>query len=158
MNRVAIFPGSFDPFTRGHESIIRRALPMFDQIIVMIGYNSNKKPYYPLEKREEWINRVFKNDPKITVAKFEGLTIDFCKLVNAQYILRGLRTSADFEYERAIAQINKDMRPEIETIFLLTTPETTAISSTIVRDILLHKGDASQFLPSCIDISEFYED
>ena len=158
MNRVAIFPGSFDPFTRGHESIIRRALPMFDQIIVVIGYNSNKQPYYPLEKREEWINRVFKNDPNITVAKFEGLTIDFCKLVNAQYILRGLRTSADFEYERAIAQINKDMRPEIETVFLLTTPETTAISSTIVRDILLHKGDASQFLPACIDISEFYED
>ncbi|MCX6229497.1 MAG: pantetheine-phosphate adenylyltransferase [Bacteroidia bacterium] len=148
MNRVAIFPGSFDPFTRGHESIIRRALPMFDQIIVMIGYNSNKQPYYPLEKREEWINRVFKNDPNITVAKFEGF----------QYILRGLRTSADFEYERAIAQINKDMRPEIETVFLLTTPETTAISSTIVRDILLHKGDASQFLPACIDISEFYED
>ena len=91
MNRVAIFPGSFDPFTRGHESIIRRALPMFDQIIVMIGYNSNKQPYYPLEKREEWINRVFKNDPNITVAKFEGLTIDFCKLVNAQYILRVIK-------------------------------------------------------------------
>lgn len=158
MEKIAIFPGSFDPFTLGHESIVKRALPLFDQIIIMIGYNSNKKPYYPLSKRKEWIKRVFENEPKIKVGKFDGLTVDYCKRVHAQYILRGLRTASDFEYERAIGQINKQMYPYIETIFLLTTPETTAISSTIVRDILRHKGDASLFLPSCIDISEFYED
>ena len=157
MERIAIFPGSFDPFTLGHESIIRRALPMFDQIIIMIGYNSNKEPFYPLTKRKEWILRVFENEPRIRVGKYDGLTVDYCKRVHAQYILRGLRTSADFEYERAIAQINKKMYPEVETVFLLTTPETTAISSTIVRDILRHKGDASLFLPSCLDLSEFYE-
>src|SRR5659263_707771 len=135
MERIAIFPGSFDPFTLGHESIVRRALPLFDQIIIMIGYNSNKEPYYPLTKRKEWIKCVFEDEPKIKVGKFEGLTVDYCKRVHAQYILRGLRTASDFEYEIAIAKINKVMHPEIETIFLLTTPETTAISSTIVRDI-----------------------
>ena len=158
MERIAIFPGSFDPFTLGHESIVKRALPLFDQVIIMIGYNSNKEPYYPLAKRKEWIKKVFENEPKVKVGKFEGLTVDYCKRVHAQYILRGLRTAIDFEYERAIAQINKMMYPEVETIFLLTTPETTAISSTIVRDILRHKGDASLFLPSNLDISEFYED
>jgi len=158
MERIAIFPGSFDPFTLGHESIVKRALPLFDQIIIMIGYNSNKEPYYPLTKRKEWIKRVFENEPKIKVGKFDGLTVDYCEKVHAQYILRGLRTSADFEYERAIAQINKVMHPDIETVFLLTTPETTAISSTIVRDILRHKGDASPFLPASLDISEFYEE
>ena len=158
MEKIAIFPGSFDPFTLGHESIVRRALPLFDQIIIMIGYNSNKEPYYPLAKRKEWIKRVFEDEPKIKVGKFEGLTVDYCTRVHAQYILRGLRTASDFEYERAIAQINKMMHPEVETVFLLTTPETTAISSTIVRDILRHKGDASLFLPACLDISEFYEE
>ncbi len=158
MERIAIFPGSFDPFTIGHESIIRRALPLFDQIIIMIGYNSNKKPYYQLAKRKDWIKRVFEDEPKIKVGKYEGLTVDYCKKVHAQYILRGLRTAADFEYERAIGQINKKMHPEIETVFLLTKPEHTAISSTIVRDILRHKGDASLFLPSCLNLSEFYDE
>lgn len=157
MERIAVFPGSFDPFTIGHESIIRRALPLFDQIIIMIGYNSNKKPYYPLAKRKEWIRRVFQDEPKIKVGKYEGLTVDYCRKVHAQYILRGLRTAADFEYERAIGQINKKMHPEIETVFLLTKPEHTAISSTIVRDILRHRGDASQFLPICLNLDEFYD-
>ena len=157
MERIAVFPGSFDPFTIGHESIIRRALSLFDQIIIMIGYNSNKKPYYPLAKRKEWIRRVFQDEPKIKVGKYEGLTVDYCRKVHAQYILRGLRTAADFEYERAIGQINKKMHPEIETVFLLTKPEHTAISSTIVRDILRHRGDASQFLPTCLNLDEFYD-
>lgn len=156
MERIAIFPGSFDPFTIGHESIVRRAIPLFDQIIIMIGYNSNKKPFYPLAKRKEWIKKVFENEPKVSVGKFEGLTVDYCRKVHAQYILRGLRTAADFEYERAIAQVNKKMHPEIETIFLLTTPEHTPITSTIVRDILRHGGDASMFLPKQLDIQEFY--
>jgi len=155
MERIAIFPGSFDPFTIGHESIVKRAIPLFDKIIVMIGYNSNKRSFFPIGKREKWINEVFKDEPKVSVQCYEGLTVDFCKKVNAQYILRGLRTSADFEFERAIAQVNKKMYPQIESIFLLTTPEHSPINSTIVRDIILHGGDASMFLPSGLNMSEF---
>lgn len=155
MERIAIFPGSFDPFTIGHESIVKRAIPLFDKIIIMIGYNSNKRSFFPVEKRQRWINEVFKNEPNVSVQCYEGLTVDFCKKVNARYILRGLRTSADFEFERAIAQVNKKMYPKIESIFLLTTPEHTPINSTIVRDIILHGGDASQFLPAGLNMSEF---
>jgi len=155
MQRIAIFPGSFDPFTVGHESIVKRAIPLFDKIVIMIGYNSNKRSFFPVEKRVKWINEVFKNEPKVTVESFEGLTVDFCKKVNAKYILRGLRTSADFEFERAIAQVNKMMHPQIESVFLLTTPEHTPINSTIVRDIILHGGDASGFLPAALNMSDF---
>lgn len=155
MDRIAIFPGSFDPFTVGHESVVRRALPLFDKIIIMIGYNSNKKTFYPLEKRKGWIKKVFKNEPSVSIGKFEGLTVDYCKKVHANYILRGIRTAADFEYERAIAQTNKQMYPKIETVFLLTTPEHTPVTSSIVRDILRHGGDASMFLPDVLDISDF---
>lgn len=158
MNRVAIFPGSFDPFTIGHESIVRRALPMFDKIIIMIGYNSNKQSFFPLEKRMRWINQVFDDEPKVEVKSHEGLTVDFCKTVNASYILRGLRASSDFEYERAIAQVNKKMYPQIETVFLLTKPEHTPVNSSIVRDIILHDGDASMFLPSKLNMNEFKKD
>jgi pantetheine-phosphate adenylyltransferase len=158
MEKIAVFPGSFDPFTVGHESIVQRALEMFDQVIIMIGYNSNKMAYYPLNKRKEWIKRVFMDEERIRVGKFDGLTVDYCRKVHAQYILRGLRTASDFEYERAIAQINKRMAPQIETVFLLTSPEHTAITSTIVRDILRHKGDASVFLPSRLKLSDFYEE
>ncbi|HEY3370577.1 MAG TPA: pantetheine-phosphate adenylyltransferase [Prolixibacteraceae bacterium] len=155
MERIAIFPGSFDPFTVGHESIVNRALPLFDKIIIMIGYNSNKRSFFPVEKRERWIQQVFKNEPQVSVQCYEGLTVDFCKKVNAGYILRGLRTSADFEFERAIAQVNKQMYPQIESVFLLTTPEHTPINSTIVRDIILHGGDASMFLPAGLNMAEF---
>ncbi|MDD2304966.1 MAG: pantetheine-phosphate adenylyltransferase [Prolixibacteraceae bacterium] len=155
MERVAIFPGSFDPFTVGHESIVKRAIPLFDKIIIMIGFNSSKRSFFSVAKRETWINEVFKNEPKVTVQCHEGLTVDFCKKVNAQYILRGLRTSADFEFERAIAQINKKMLPQIESVFLLTMPEHTPINSTIVRDIILHGGDPSMFLPASLNMSEF---
>jgi pantetheine-phosphate adenylyltransferase len=155
MERVAIFPGSFDPFTVGHESIVKRAIPLFDKIVIMIGYNSNKQSFFPVEKRLKWIKEVFKGESKITVECHEGLTVDFCKKVNAQYILRGLRTSADFEFERAIAQVNKMMHPQIESIFLLTMPEHTPINSTIVRDIILHGGDASEFLPAALNMKEF---
>ncbi|HZL09661.1 MAG TPA: pantetheine-phosphate adenylyltransferase [Prolixibacteraceae bacterium] len=158
MERVAIFPGSFDPFTVGHESIVKRAIPLFDKIIIMIGHNSNKRSFFSVEKREKWINEVFKNDANVEVECYEGLTVDFCKKVNARYILRGLRTSADFEYERAIAQINKKMHPQIESVFLLTMPEHTPINSTIVRDIILHGGDASLFLPASLNMSEFKPD
>ncbi|WP_321306287.1 pantetheine-phosphate adenylyltransferase [Marinifilum fragile] len=151
MERIAIFPGSFDPFTIGHESIVTRALPLFDKIIIAIGYNSEKRQFFPIEKRIQWIKEAFQNNPKIEVETFEGLTVEYCKSKNAHFILRGLRTAADFEYERAIAQINKKMAYDLESIFLLTTPEHTMITSTIVRDIIRHGGNASQFLPQVID-------
>lgn len=154
MEKIAIFPGSFDPFTIGHKSIITRALPLFDKIIIGIGHNINKEYYFPLEKRVQWIKNVFEDNPKIEVQNYRGLTVDFCRHVKAKYILRGLRTSADFEYERAVGQINKDMYPEIETVFLLTMPEHTAINSTIVRDIIRYGGDASHFLPDGMNIND----
>lgn len=158
MQKIAIFPGSFDPFTIGHESIVNRALPMFDKIVIMIGYNANKKSFFAIEKRIKWINQIFKDQDKIKVRLHEGLTVDFCKEVGAKYILRGLRTSADFEYERAIAQINKKMHPEIETVFLLTLPEHTPVNASIIRDIIFHGGDASMFLPKGLDKNEFKMD
>ena len=154
MEKVAIFPGSFDPFTIGHKSIVTRALPLFEKIIIGIGHNINKEYYFALEKRVEWIKKVFKGNSKVEVKTYRGLTVDFCRQVNARYILRGLRTSSDFEYERAAGQINKAMYPEIETVFLLTMPEHTAINSTTVRDIIRYGGDASLFLPDEMDINE----
>lgn len=155
MNRLAVFPGTFDPFTKGHESIVHRAIPLFDKIIIAVGYNTSKKTYLSLENRKKIISEVFKGYEKIEVTHYEGLTVDFCKERNASYLLRGLRTAADFEYERAIGQVNKAMNPEIESVFLLTAPEFTPVNSTIVRDILMHGGDASKFLPSSIDIKKY---
>jgi len=147
MEKIAVFPGSFDPFTKGHKSIVIRAIPLFDKIIIAIGHNPQKKGYFSLEKRINWINSVFRNEKKITVSHFTGLTVDFCKKNKAGFILRGLRTAADFEYERGIAQINKALVNDLETIFLLTTPELTPVTSTIIQDILRNGGDASQFVP-----------
>lgn len=150
--RIAIFPGSFDPITKGHENILRRALPLFDEIIIAIGKNSSKQNYYSLEQREKWLKQVFANEPKVRVESYTGLTIHFCKKVNAKFILRGLRTSADFEFEKSIAQNNNVMAPEIETVFILPIPELSAINSTIVRDIIRNGGDASPFVPKDIDV------
>jgi len=150
MKSIAIFPGSFDPFTVGHKSIVDRAINMFDEIIIAIGYNSEKSGFFPLEKRVEWIKKTFEGQSKVTVTTYKGLTVDFCKKNNANYILRGLRTSEDFEYERAIAQMNKKLLPETETVFLLTSPEHTPISSSIVREIYKHGGDISEFIPERI--------
>lgn len=150
--RIAVFPGSFDPITNGHEDIIRRAVPMFDQIIIAIGVNTTKKSFFPLEKRKVWIKKVFRGEKKINVMSYSGLTVNFCKTIGANYILRGLRTSADFEFERAIGQMNKAMTADIETVFLLTSPEFSAISSTIVRDIIRNGGDAKQFVPKGVII------
>jgi len=147
MQRIAVFPGSFDPITRGHESIIRRALPFFDRIIVAIGENGEKKPFFPLDTRLTWLNLIFRNDPAIKISTYHGLTVDFCLRENANFILRGLRTSADFEFERGIGQMNRKMYPGIETIFFLCDPEYAALSSSIVRDIIRHGGDARQFVP-----------
>ncbi|PWE01177.1 pantetheine-phosphate adenylyltransferase [Marinilabilia rubra] len=151
MQKTAIFPGSFDPFTVGHENIVRRGLSLVDKIFIAIGYNSNKKDFFPIEQRIEWIEKVFEDEPRIEVVTFEGLTVDFAKELNCNFILRGIRTSADFEYERAIAQVNKSMSG-IDTVFLLTSPEHTPVNSSIVRDILKHGGDASKFIPEKIKI------
>lgn len=153
--KKALFPGSFDPFTIGHESLVLRALSIFDKIIIAIGYNSSKKGFFPLEKRLEWIENVFRNEPAVEVTWFSGLTVDFCKKSDASFILRGLRTAADFEFERAIAQVNKAMAGDIESVFLLTKPEHTPINSTIVRDIVRNGGDASRFVPRAVKLNEF---
>lgn len=148
--QIALFPGSFDPITIGHEKIIRRALPLFDKIIIGIGINTNKKYLFPLAQRISWIERVFADEPKVEVKSYEGLTANFCIKENAQFIVRGLRNSADYSYESNISQMNQYLHPELETIFIQTTPNLSAINSTIVRDIIIHKGDASQFVPDAI--------
>lgn len=150
--KIAIFPGSFDPFTVGHEDVVRRGLSLFDKIIIAVGYNSNKKDFFPLEDRMKWIKDVFLDDTRVSVEKYEGLTVDFAKEVGCTHILRGIRTAADFEYERAIAQVNKAMSG-FDSVFLLTTPEHTPVNSSIVRDIIKHGGDAGQFLPKAIQIN-----
>jgi len=150
--KIAVFPGSFDPITRGHESIILRCLDLFDEIIIGIGYNSNKHYYFSQDRREHFIEKTFEGLSKISVKRYSGLTVDFCKEVNAKYILRGLRTSADYEFERAIAQMNRSLVSEVETIFVVADPALSHISSTIVREILLYQGDVSKFIPEAVKI------
>jgi pantetheine-phosphate adenylyltransferase len=155
MKRIAVFPGSFDPFTIGHEAIVRRALHLFDEIIIAMGANALKKNYYSLSTRKEMISLVFKDEPRVKVSHYEGLTVDYCKKYNIGYLVRGLRTAADFEFERAIAQVNKVLAPDVESVFLLTVPEHSHINSTIVRDIIRSGGDASLFIPAAIDLKNF---
>lgn len=152
MIRKAVFPGSFDPITIGHHSIVMRALPLFDEIVMAIGENTNKKYLFTLEQRIEHLKQAFGHISKISIVSYSGLTVDFCKKINANYILRGLRNTTDFEYERAIAQINKSMAPEIETVFLVTEPQYGAINSTIVRDIIIHGGNIQNFIPEGVKI------
>jgi len=155
MEKIAVFPGSFDPFTVGHENIVLRGLDLFDQIIVAIGVHSTKQALLNIEARVEMVNKIFADNDRVSADFFEGLTVDYCKKMQATHMLRGIRTAADFEYERAIAQINKKMLPSVESIFLLTTPEHTPVNSTIIRDIIRNGGDASQFLPTAVDINEY---
>jgi pantetheine-phosphate adenylyltransferase len=155
MKKIAVFPGSFDPFTIGHEGIVKRALSLFDEIIIAVGANALKKSYYSLETRKKMISKVFQSEPRVRVDHYEGLTVDYCKTNGAKYILRGLRTAADFEFERAIAQVNKAMASDIESVFLLTIPEHTPINSTIVRDIIRSGGDASRFVPATINLKDY---
>ncbi|MBP6334824.1 MAG: pantetheine-phosphate adenylyltransferase [Bacteroidia bacterium] len=150
--KIAVFPGSFDPITRGHESIIHRCLSLFDEIVIGIGYNSNKHYYFSQDRREHFIQQTFQGEQKVKVMRYNGLTVDFCKEIGAQYILRGLRTSADYEFERAIAQMNRALAPQIDTIFVVADPALSHISSTIVRDILLYQGDVTKFIPEVVKI------
>lgn len=147
MPNICLFPGTFDPVTLGHVDIINRALPLFDKIIVGIGINAAKKPMFSNEQRMDWFNTIYKNTDKVECRVYEGLTVKFCREIGAKYILRGIRFVSDFEYEKAIADANRTMDKNIETIFLTCEPQYTSIASTIVRDILKHHGDASQFLP-----------
>ncbi|MBQ9508078.1 MAG: pantetheine-phosphate adenylyltransferase [Bacteroidales bacterium] len=144
--RIAVFPGSFDPLTKGHEEIIRKALPLFDKIYVAIGENANKKYCFPLEKRQQWIRQVFFQESAVEVAVYEGLTVDFCRKVKAQFILRGLRNPLDFQYEKDIAEANRLLAPEIETVFLLSSPELAHVSSSLVRELYHHQGNYSDYV------------
>jgi len=150
--KIAVFPGSFDPITAGHESIIRRAIPLFDEIIVAIGINADKSSYFSLQDRINWIRYVIRDCPSVSVESYNGLTVDFCREKKASYLIRGLRTSADFEFERSVAQVNNKLTPEIETVFLLTKPEHVMVTSSIVREIHKHGGDVSQFVPEGVII------
>lgn len=146
-SRICLFPGSFDPITLGHVNIINRAVGLFDKLVIGIGSNSSKQAMFSLEQRKDWIAAVFADEPKIEVEAYSGLTIDFCRKINANYILRGIRFVSDFEYERAIADMNHSLAPEIESIFLTSAAEHSSISSTLVRDVIRNGGDARQFLP-----------
>lgn len=149
--RKAIFPGSFDPITLGHEDIINRALPLFDEIVIAIGINADKKYMFSLEDRKRFIEETFKNEPKISVITYEGLTIDLCQKINANFILRGLRNPADFEFEKAIAHTNRRLS-KIETVFLLTAAKTSYISSSIVRDVIRNHGEYQLLVPEAVRV------
>lgn len=147
MEKIALFPGSFDPITNAHMDILQRSLPLFDKVYVGVGLNSTKQSFFSPETRLAMLQQIFQNNPKIEVVTYEGLTVEFCKKINAQYMIRGIRSTADFEYEKAISQMNHAMHPEIESIFILSKPGYSAISSTIVRDIIRNGGDVSKFVP-----------
>jgi len=146
-SRICLFPGTFDPITKGHVDIIKRSVALFDELIIGVGINSTKKPMFEVQQRVDWVAEIFKDEPKIKVTSYEGLTIDFCKEINAHFILRGIRYVSDFEYEKAIADMNRMLAPEVETIFLTCTPEFSTISSTLVRDVIRNKGNAYMFVP-----------
>lgn len=147
MQRICLFPGTFDPITKGHVDVIERAVSLFDKLIIGIGINSSKQPMFSIEQRCNWMREIFKNEPRIEVAGYEGLTIDYCKKINAHYILRGIRYISDFEYEKAIADMNRMLAPDIETLFLTCSPEYSTISSTLVRDVIRNNGNVSLFVP-----------
>lgn len=147
MARICLFPGTFDPITFGHLDIIERAMPLFDKIYIGIGLNSNKVPMFSPELRSEWIDQIFANEPKIESVIYEGLTVECCKKVEANFILRGIRYVSDFEYEKAIADMNRSLDGDIETVFLTCLPQYTSVASTLVRDVIRNGGDVSQFVP-----------
>lgn len=146
--RICLFPGTFDPITLGHTDIIDRALPLFDKLVIGIGRNNNKTPMFSEEKRLEWLRIIYKDEPKVEALAYDGLTVNCCRKINAKFVLRGIRYVSDFEYEKAIADMNRSLDHNIETIFLTCLPQFTSVASTLVRDVLRNGGDVSQFLPS----------
>lgn len=150
MSRIALFPGSFDPITLGHVDIIERAVPLFDEIKIAVGTNSAKNYLFSLEQRVQWIEQTFAHEPKVSVITYEGLTVDFAREQGVQFLLRGLRNPADFEFEKAIAQANREMVPDLETVFLLTSARYAYISSSIVREVYHHSGDFQKFVPATV--------
>ncbi len=147
MSRICLFPGTFDPVTLGHTDIINRALPLFDKLYIGIGRNVNKEPMFSEEQRLDWIEQIYRDEPKVAVVAYDGLTVECCRKVGANFILRGIRYVSDFEYEKAIADMNRSLEHHIETVFLTCLPQYTSVASTLVRDVLKNRGDASQFLP-----------
>jgi pantetheine-phosphate adenylyltransferase len=145
--RICLFPGTFDPITKGHVDIIRRSVSLFDKLVIGVGINSNKEPMFTPEQRVNWIREIFQDEPAVEVSSYEGLTINFCKEIHARYILRGIRYVSDFEYEKAIADMNRMLAPELETVFLTCTPEFSTISSTLVRDVIRNGGNVGLFIP-----------
>lgn len=154
MSKIAVFPGTFDPFTNGHKDIVEKGLNIFDHVIVAIGVNALKKRMFSLEQRLQWIEDVFANEDRVTVGSYEGLTIDFCIEHKANFLLRGLRSIVDFEYERQIALVNSDMNRDVQSVFIMSEQKYSIVSSSIVRDIILHKGDYSRFLPNEVKVDE----
>ena len=148
--RIALFPGTFDPITIGHQDIINRSLPLFDKLVIGIGRNVNKEPMFSVEQRIEWIKEIYKNNPKVEAVVYEGLTVRCCQQVGARFILRGIRYVNDFEYEKAIADMNRSLDTNIETLFLTCLPQYTSVASTLVRDVLKNGGDVMQFLPDVV--------
>ena len=148
--RIALFPGTFDPVTFGHIDIIERSLPLFDKLYIGIGINSNKAPMFSAEQRVQWLDEIFKNESKIASVIYEGLTVECCKKLSANYILRGIRYVNDFEYEKAIADMNRSLDEQIETVFLTCLPKYTSVASTLVRDVIRNGGDVSQFVPDVV--------
>jgi len=155
MKKTAIFPGSFDPFTIGHESLVMRALQLFDKVIIAVGSNMQKQGLFSIETRIAMIEKIFENNKCVEVDKYEGLTVDYCRAKSVYFLIRGLRTSADFEFERSVGQVNKQMEKRVETIFLLTSTKYTPVSSSIVRDILANGGNANQFISNKININDY---
>ncbi len=153
MNRICLFPGTFDPITLGHIDIINRAMPLFDKVVIGIGRNANKTPMFTEELRLQWLNEIYVNEPKVEAVVYEGLTVNCCKEAGANFILRGIRYVNDFEYEKAIADMNRSIAGHIETIFLTCLPQYTSVASTLVRDVLKNGGDVSQFLPKIVNDS-----
>ena len=150
---ICLFPGTFDPVTLGHIDIINRAMPLFDKVIVGIGRNVNKVPMFTEELRLQWVKDIYKNEPKVEAVVYDGLTVNCCKLVGANFILRGIRYVNDFEYEKAIADMNRSLDGHIETVFLTCLPQFTSVASTLVRDVYKNGGDVSQFLPDAVNQS-----
>ena len=155
---TAVFPGSFDPITTGHAELVRRAVPLFDKIVVAVGVNSQKKYLFNLEQRIAWLEEVFADEPKVEIARFSGLTAHFCREIGARYLIRGLRNAGDFDYEKTISQLNDVVGDGLETVFLISKPAYSHISSTIVREIIKGGGDASPFLPAGITIGHVASD